>query len=133
MSLTIGPISPFFVVRDLQCSLGFYTKRLGFSVIHLEPADDPFFAIVERGAVRLLLKFISSDVEPLPNVQLHEWAPWDAFVYAESPEVLVAESGDSGVSPAPEVVVRDDGLIGFEVTDPDGYVLFFGKPHDAAG
>ena len=117
----LDAISPFFIVGDLARSVRFYEERLGFEVRHSTPKGEPFFAIVERDGVRVFLKEIAPDVEPMPNASRHEWAPWDAFVSVDDPETVAAKYGAM-------IEERDDGLCGFEVRDPDGYVLFFGRP-----
>jgi len=57
---------------------------------------------------------------------------WDAFVYVEDPDGLAGEFEGNGA--AFSVPLRDtsDGLRGFEISDPDGYVLFFGRPRQTA-
>ncbi len=59
---------------------------------------------------------------------------WDAFVYAPDPDALAAEFAGrfSDCGAAFSVPLKDthDGLRGFEISDPDGYVLFFGRPRD---
>ena len=117
----LAGISPFFIVGDLAESVRFYRYRLGFEVRFSAPDDHPFFAIVGRDSVQILLKAISDEVQPQPNHTRHEWAPWDAFVSVDDPDALATEFDAV-------VAVRDDGLRGFEVRDPDGYVLFFGRP-----
>jgi hypothetical protein len=59
--------------------------------------------------------------------------PLDAFVYAPDPDVLAVEFADHGA--ACNVPLKDthDGLRGFEICDPDGYVLFFGRPRWTSG
>jgi len=41
---------------------------------------------------------------------------------------LAAEFGANGIAFHVPLRNRDDGLRGFEIDDPDGYVLFFGRP-----
>ena len=53
---------------------------------------------------------------------------WDAYVYAPDPDALAAEFAVHGACFSVPLKDTDDGLRGFEVTDPDGYVLFFGRP-----
>jgi uncharacterized glyoxalase superfamily protein PhnB len=53
---------------------------------------------------------------------------WDAYVYAEDPDALAAEFADGGAAFSVPVKDTHDGLRGFEISDPDGYVLFFGRP-----
>ncbi len=125
----LGPISPFFIVRDVPQAIRFYEERLGFEVRFSEPDGAPFFAIVGRNAVQILLKAVSDEIDPQPNHTRHDWAPWDAYVFVRDPDALATEFTSRGVEFHKEVVNRGDGLRGFEVCDNDGYVLFFGCPH----
>jgi len=118
--MTIGPIAPLFIVSSVADSVAFY-ERLGFALRFAIPGDDPFFLIVGRDTVEIHLKFVADDVKPQPNSAQHEWAQWDAFVFAPDPDALAAEFGA-------QVADREDGLRGFKMRDPDGYILFFGRP-----
>jgi catechol 2,3-dioxygenase-like lactoylglutathione lyase family enzyme len=127
----IPSIAPFFIIRDVAPSIAFYRDRLGFEVAYLAPVDDPanppFFAIVRRGGAQLFMKAVQEVVGPVPNRQRHPWARWDAYVDAPDPEALAAELESRGVSFCLPLGDTEDGLRGFEVQDPDGYVLFFGR------
>lgn len=125
---TLGAISPLFVVSDLQQALMFYRERLGFEMTHQAPAPEPFFAIVVRDGVQLMLKVVAEDVGALPNRSRHPDARWDAYVHVPDPDALAAEFRDRGVTFNAPLTDTDDGLRGFELTDHDGYVLFFGRP-----
>ena len=124
----LSSISPFFVVRSVPHAVEFYEKDLGFELRYAEPNVDPFFAIVGRDTVQILLKEIAAGVEPKPNPSLHEWAPWDAFILVGDPDALATELEARTVQFHRPMSDRDDGLRGFEVRDNDGYVLFFGRP-----
>jgi hypothetical protein len=52
----------------------------------------------------------------------------DAFVYASDPDGLAAEFSGRGAAFSVPLKDTNDGLRGFEISDPDGYVLFFGRP-----
>jgi len=67
-------------------------------------------------------------VSPLPNWKRHPFMEWDAYVYAPDPDALAAEFAERGVEFSAGLQDTDDGLRGFEISDPDGYVLFFGRP-----
>ena len=121
-------ISPFFIVANLNTAVSFYTGRLGFEVRYMTPADAPFFAIVGREEISILLKATATDIKPAPNHTLHEWARWDAFIYTADPDSLFQEYRAEGVTSHQPLQDDGDGLRGFEVTDADGYVLFFGRP-----
>ena len=121
-------IYPFFVVENLAVSIDFYTQELGFETDILVPEDDPFFGIVSRDDVRILLKHITDDIHPVPNHTRHEWARWDAFILTSDPDALFAEYQSRGLTFHESLADTDDGLRAFELKDHDGYILCFGKP-----
>jgi hypothetical protein len=53
---------------------------------------------------------------------------WDAYVYAPEPDALAVEFANHGAAFSAPLKDTHDGLRGFEICDPDGYVLFFGRP-----
>lgn len=122
----LGPASPFFIVRDLGDALAFYSQKLGFQIRFATPEVDPFFAIVGRNNAQLMLKTVT--VPPLPNSVRDAAARWDAFVFAADPDALAAEFLSNSVTFRLSIEDTEDGLRGFEVADPDGHVLFFGRP-----
>lgn len=128
----LGPISPFFIVRSLADALAFYEGVLDFEVRVRAPAEDPFFAIVGRDSAQLFLKEIAPEIAPTPNHTLHEWAPWDAFVFTPRAEEVADQIRARGGAFHSPLTTREDGLRGFEVIDPDGHVLFFGTPIESA-
>ena len=124
----LASITPFFIVRELSSSIAFYTDRLGFEVTFLAPSDGPYFAMLARDGVGLMLKTIAPDVQPTPNSSRHQWARWDAYVHTSDPDALAREFAARGVSFRAPLGVNSDNLRGFEIEDVDGYVLFFGSP-----
>lgn len=122
----IGSICPFFIVSSVHRSVAFYRDMLGFDVQHQEPARAPFFAILGRDAAMLFLK--SGAAEPLPNPKRDPAMRWDAYVSTPDPDALAAEFADRGAAFSSPLRDTHDGLRGFELSDPDGYVLFFGRP-----
>ena len=121
-------ISPFFIVSNLKDSVSFYVNKLGFEVWYTGPDDAPYWAMVSRGPVSIMLKAIADDVNPIPNHTRHEWASWDAYISTEDPDSLFEEYSFNGVTFRQPIHDNSDGLRGFEVTDADGYVLYFGRP-----
>jgi catechol 2,3-dioxygenase-like lactoylglutathione lyase family enzyme len=124
----LASIFPFFIVADLKSAVSFYTGKLGFKVQYTGPDDDPYWAIVGRDDISIMLKKITDDIKPVPNHTLHEWAPWDAYVYVSDPDSLFEEYRTNGVTFRQPLKDDNDNLRGFEVMDADGYVLFFGRP-----
>lgn len=119
---------PLLIVADLPKSLRFYSDALGFEVRTQFPANEPFFAIVGRDSVGIMLKCVGPGVAPQPNPSRHPWAKWDAMVSVQDPKALALEFTQRGGVPDIQALPTEDGLLGFELVDADGYVLFFGRP-----
>jgi catechol 2,3-dioxygenase-like lactoylglutathione lyase family enzyme len=124
---TTQAISPCFIVSNVDQTIAFYCDKLGFETRLREPDRDPFFAIIGRDGAQLFVKS-DRDVSPLPNHRRHPYMRWDAFVYAPDPDALAADFADHGAAFSTPLMDTHDGLRGFEIRDPDGYVLFFGRP-----
>lgn len=126
----IGGASPLFIVRSVPAALAFYRDRLGFKITFQGPEkDDIFFGIVQRGRAMLMFKDIG--VEPVPNRTRdigNGDARWDAYIYVPEPDALAAEFALRDVEFLEPLKVNHDNLLGFEVRDLNGYVLFFGRP-----
>jgi catechol 2,3-dioxygenase-like lactoylglutathione lyase family enzyme len=121
-------IAPFFIVHDVMSSLAFYKDRLGFELTYLGPDEHPFFAMLMRDGVGVMLKAIAPDIAPTPNPSRHDWARWDAYIHTPDPDALAEEFASRGVSFREPLGINTDQLRGFEVMDMDGYVLYFGRP-----
>lgn len=117
---------PFFLVSSVQQTTAFYRDKLGFEIWHQEPEREPFFAILGRDEAMLFIK--SGKAEPLPNPKRDPDIRWDAYVFVKDPDALAAEFVDREAAFSVPLKDTHDGLRGFEITDPDGYILFFGRP-----
>jgi catechol 2,3-dioxygenase-like lactoylglutathione lyase family enzyme len=124
-SRNLDSIRPFFIVKDLRTSISYYCDRLGFQLDFQGPKDDPYYAGVSRDGVGVMLKAIVPDVLPCPNHTRHEWARWDAYIYALDPDALFDEFSRRGASFVKTLSFIDEGLWGFEIADADGYVIAF--------
>jgi catechol 2,3-dioxygenase-like lactoylglutathione lyase family enzyme len=120
-------ISPCFIVSNVDQTIAFYCDKLGFETRFRAPERNPFFAIIGRDGAQIFIKS-DKNVSPLPNSQRHPFMRLDAFVYAPDPDALAAEFADHGAAFSAPLKDTHDGLRGFEICDPDGYVLFFGRP-----
>jgi catechol 2,3-dioxygenase-like lactoylglutathione lyase family enzyme len=130
VSRNLASISPFFIVKDLQASITYYVERMGFQLDYQGPDNDVYYGHVSRDGIGIFLKAILPDVLPRPNHTRHEWARWDASIYALDPDALFNEFKQRGVSFVKELSFIDEGLWGFEVKDADGYVLAFFQVRD---
>jgi catechol 2,3-dioxygenase-like lactoylglutathione lyase family enzyme len=120
-------ISPSFIVSDVDQTIAFYRNNLGFETRFRAPDQNPFFAIIGRDGAQIFVKS-ERDVSPVPNSTRHPHLRLDAFVYAPDPDALAAEFADRGAEFSVPLKDTNDGLRGFEIRDPDGYILFFGRP-----
>ena len=123
-------ICPFFIASDVARSIAFYRDKLGFQVRYQEPQQEPFFVILGREGAQLFLK--SGSAAPLPNPSRDPDMRWDAYVLTFEPDALAAAVSERELSFSAPLADTHDGLRGFEVRDPDGYVLFFGCPKSEA-
>jgi catechol 2,3-dioxygenase-like lactoylglutathione lyase family enzyme len=123
----LDAISPSFIVSDVEQTIAFYRDKLGFETRFVQPEKEPFFAIIGRDAAQIFIK-AERDITPVPNHTRHRHLRLDAFVYAPDPDALAAEFAEHGADFSEPLKDTSDGLRGFEITDPDGYVLFFGRP-----
>jgi catechol 2,3-dioxygenase-like lactoylglutathione lyase family enzyme len=128
---TTTAISPCFIVSNVDQTIAFYRDKLGFETRFRQPDQDAFFAIIVRDGAQIFLK-AEGGIDPVPNSKRHRHLRWDAFVYAPDPDALATEfaarfSNGAAAFSAP-LEDTHDGLRGFEICDPNGYILFFGRP-----
>jgi catechol 2,3-dioxygenase-like lactoylglutathione lyase family enzyme len=122
-------IMPCFIVTDLKTSVSFYVDKLGFKIRYIGPDENPYWAIVGRDEISIMLKAVALEIKPIPNRSRHEWAPTDAYISSADPDKLFQEYRARGISFKTPLQNNSDGLRGFEVEDADGYLLFFGRPN----
>ena len=118
-------IMPCFIISDLNTSVSFYVNKLGFEILYEGPDKDPYWTIVGRDNISIMLKAVAPDIKPIPNRTRHEWAPSDAYISTADPDTLFEEFRSNGVVFRQPLQNNSDDLRGFEIADADGYVLFF--------
>ena len=72
--------------------------------------------------------FLKGSGDPLPNPKRYSRARWDAYLNVPDPDALAVEFSSRSTALSEPLKDTHDGLRGFEITDPDGHVLFFGRP-----
>jgi catechol 2,3-dioxygenase-like lactoylglutathione lyase family enzyme len=122
----LSAISPSFIAADIDRTIAFYSDKLGFEVRFREK-DAPWFALLGRDGAQIFFKS-EGGIAPVPNHSRHEHLRWDAFIYVQDPDALAAEFTAKGVTFTSPLDATTDGLRGFELSDPNGYILFFGCP-----
>jgi hypothetical protein len=102
------------LLQTLRRQLHFISIKLGFEVRHIGPPDDPFWAIVGRDDISIMLKCLA-DVKPAPNHTLHEWALWNAYIYMERPDQLFDEYTAAGITLRRPIQIDGDNLRGLKL------------------
>jgi hypothetical protein len=125
----LASIMPCFIIADLKISVSFYIDKLGFEVLFSGPDPDPYWAIVSRDHISIMLKAVAPEIKPIPNHTRHQWAPSDAYIAVTEPDNLFEEYQSNGVVFRKPINNNTDNIRGFEIEDADGYVLFFGRPN----
>lgn len=125
---------PMLNVSNINHSLTFYDKALGFEVVSDPAAVDEWkWATIRSGDTELML----SESEGCPtmpqNLNPHERVDWPAiyYFYPDDVEQLHRHVLDAGYSPTP-LETTFYGMKEFSLQDPDGHVLSFGQDAEAS-
>lgn len=126
----IASVAPCLIVRHVPGTLTFYRDQLGFDIMYQGPEpNDIFFGIVNRGSAMVMVKAVGIDPVPNHTRDVKQGVMrWDAYFSVPDPDALAAEFAGRGVEFSTPLQDTHDGLRGFEIRDPDGYLLFFGRP-----
>jgi len=120
--------APFFLVNDLQKSIDYYSKALGFNRPKLW-GNPPDFAMPSRDGFTFMLKQVKTNHTVLPNAQ--QAAYWDAYIWIKDADALFAELKENGAIIDYEPCIQHEyDMKEFAVKDPDGYVIAFGQHYE---
>jgi catechol 2,3-dioxygenase-like lactoylglutathione lyase family enzyme len=121
-----------YMVDDVQASVDWYTKHLGFSLLSNAA---PAFADVERGALRVLLSGEKSSAgRPMPDGARPTPGGWNRFeLVVDDIEAEVEKLRASGLKFRNDIV-RGPGGAQILLEDPSGNVieLFEPRKHENA-
>src|SRR5688572_14605382 len=106
-------IMPCFIISDLNASVSFYVDKLGFEILYIGPDENPYWAIVGRDKISIMLKAVAPGIKPIPNRTRHEWAPPDAYISAAEPDALFHEYRSKGVAFSKPINDNSDDIRGF--------------------
>ena len=115
--------TPLFVVSDLQRSIDFYVRKLGFRSPKTW-GGPPCFAILDRDGFEIMVSLAENAEHVRPNGPSGIWD-----VYLRVPDLdaekRALESAGGALARQPEKTVYD--MIEMEILDPDGYRVCFGQ------
>jgi catechol 2,3-dioxygenase-like lactoylglutathione lyase family enzyme len=124
--MTTQHVNVRYMVDDVQQSVDWYTKHLGFSLLSNAA---PAFADVERGSLRLLLSGEKSSAgQPMPDGARPAPGGWNRFeLVVDDIEAEVAKLRASGLTFRNEIV-RGPGGAQILIEDPSGNVIELFEP-----
>ena len=126
MTTSRWTIAPYFLVDDVVITANFYRDRLGFAYERLW-GDPPVFCMVQRGGIVIMLSQPDARGAMRPNHVIDpEQCPWDAYLWIDNADALLAEYAKNGVKIVRGLCDRFYGCRDFEVEDCNGYRLCFG-------
>ena len=112
-------MSPQFIVTDIEHSIEFYIKKLGFD---LEFRYEDFYAGIIRDSYSIHLKSGKPSIEERKNKREND--DLDIVFSVEAVEDLYEEFVNKSVEIIQPLCDRPYGKE-FYITDPDGYILAF--------
>lgn len=116
---------PFFMVSDIDRSLEFYTKGLGFEVkIDWRPEGKIEWCWLEREAVALMLQEYRKEFLPKEKTGVGV----SICLMCNDSLALYKEFLQNGLLPQEPFVGNNLWVV--ELTDPDGYRILFESPTD---
>lgn len=123
---SLTPVAPEFFVNDVDASVDFYTKRLGFTLLRSDPpeGDRHFFAEVTLGDAVFLLAHLSLNSKAATGprglgIQIR--------VMVDDVDALRARARQHDVPIGIDIGDRDYGLRDFTIRDPDGFTVRFAQ------
>lgn len=108
-----------FPVRNLAQSIDFYTKKLGFEKT-FEWGEPMYYAVVKRGGVGIHLTKRSDGGIPSKYHRA-------LYVFVNDIERINKEFKDRNVKIVNDLKDRDYRMKDFDIEDPDGFIITFGK------
>jgi catechol 2,3-dioxygenase-like lactoylglutathione lyase family enzyme len=125
-TMTKEHVNVRYMVDDVQASVDWYTKHLGFNLLSNAA---PAFADVERGSLRLLLSGEKSSAgRPMPDGARPTPGGWNRFeLVVDDIEAEVEKLRASGLTFRNDIV-RGPGGAQILIEDPSGNVIELFEP-----
>src|ERR1700730_2542940 len=124
----LSGVSPVLLVADLQCSVDYFSNRLGFEC-HVF-GDAPNFATAARDAAVILIALSDQPERLVPHWQIVD-KMWDAYVRVDDVDAIYAEVQQRGAGIDYTIYNAPHGFREFGVQDPDGHDIAFGQRLEA--
>lgn len=120
-------VAPYFIVDDVVATANYYRDKLGFHYERLW-GDPPAFVIVVRNGAAIMLSQFETCGLMRPNGSVIPGGDaWDAYVWVDDADALVAEFAARGVMPVRDLCDQPYECRDFDVIDCNGYRICFGQ------
>ena len=124
-----APVAPEFFVSDVGAAIQFYTDKLGFRLVRLEPEGTPgptsVFAVVDLGEAQILL----ANESLYAGEHLRErGAGVDIRIMVPDVDAIYQRCHENSVAIVHDIADRYYGLRDFIIADPNGFRLRFAAP-----
>ena len=108
-----------FPVSNLNESIEFYTGKLGFEKT-FEWGEPMYYAVVKRGGVGIHLTKRSDAIRPSKYHRA-------LYIFVNNIDEVYKEIKEQKVKIVNDIESRDYKMKDFDIEDPDGFILTFGK------
>lgn len=122
-------VIPLLNVANLEASLNFYDKALGFEVVSpAEAIQEWRWATIRSGDTELMLSEAQGDFRLKQGIDPHQDTSWPMilYFYPDNVDELYHHVVAQGFKAYP-VQVTVYGMREFSMQDPDGHMLSFGQ------
>lgn len=106
-------------VKDVRESIAFYTNKLGFR-LSFSWSDPPTYAVLVRGGVSIHLTERADGLIPSAEHCV-------LYIFVFDVEKIYQQCVDAGVAVMNVPEERDYQMKDFDIKDPDGYIISFGR------
>ena len=119
--------APYFPVFDVEPSVAYYEKVLGFRREYVA-GTPPVFAILSRDEIQIFLQQQAGYVAPDDRGRRERHA-WNVYIITDDVKALFEEySASPGVKISRQLCRQDYGMMEFDVIDLNGHRLVFAQP-----
>lgn len=128
MKSKLESLSPNLISDNVNASVDFYTKHLGFTLAASVPETGEYgWAMIERDGVTIMFQSLKSLNEDMPGLKLDKKGSIGTFFIKMKGIEELYESVKGKVEIALEWRVTFYGMKEFGIKDPDGYYMVFAE------
>lgn len=125
---TLESLSPNLIAKDVNASVDFYVKYLGFTKVASVPETGEYnWAMVQRDTVTVMFQTMKSIQEDLPSLNIKTAGSLGTFFIKMKGIDELYKSLKGKVEMPLDMRTTFYGMKEFAVSDPDGYFMMFAE------